>query len=182
MDSNGKKVNLKQSYLSGPNFGLDLTFYVNVYEKLVGKVTGATRRVGNSSFMTYNLNNGVFVAPGKRVFTSIDREFKSILPKPYSNCELAKNLPKSDLHTQIIQSDYSYTKQFCLSQCLQKQFIKKYNCSLHFDLSIFNLSECDANLSFASNDFSDSNFVWPQLCLPLCRLECEQTFKKSISF
>ncbi len=76
---------MKQSFLAGPNFGLDLTFYLNVYdEKLAGKVTGAIIRVGNSSFMTYNSNNGVFASPGERVFISIDREFKSILPKPYS--------------------------------------------------------------------------------------------------
>ena len=34
-DSNGNKVDLEKSYLSGFYYGLQLTLYVNVYEKLI---------------------------------------------------------------------------------------------------------------------------------------------------
>ena len=36
LDSNGNKVNLKQSYLAGPNFGLDLTFLCQCLRKASG--------------------------------------------------------------------------------------------------------------------------------------------------
>ena len=187
VDSNGKRIDLKKSYLAGPNFGLFLTFYVNIYEKLSNTVLGAVIRIGNSSYSTYYSNNGIFVSPGERTFISIEREFKSMLPKPYSNCEIdihsSKFRPDSDLFNRIAQSEYVYSQQFCLSQCLQQEFIKKHNCTLHFVLSIFNASECHVDLNFSSADFFDSNFVWPKICLPLCPLECNQTaYKTTVSF
>ena len=187
-DASGKRVDLKQSYLAGPNFGLFLTFYVNVYEKLYNTVLGAVVRIGNSSYSSYYSNNGIFISPGERTFISVEREFKTILSKPYSNCEVDERSPlkfssDSDLYNQIAQSEYVYSQQFCLSQCLQKQFIKKHNCTLHFVLSIFNATECNADLAFSSADFFDGNFVWPKICLPSCPLECNQTlYKTAISF
>ena len=187
-DSSGKRIDLKRSYLAGPNFGLYLTFYVNVYEKLFNTVSGAVVRIGNSSYSTYYSNNGIFISPGVRTFISVEREFKTILPKPYSNCEVdmsspPKLRPDSDLYNLIAQSEYVYSQQFCLSQCLQKQLIKKHNCTLHFVLSIFNATECNADLAFSSADFFDRNFVWPNICLPSCPLECNQTlYKTAISF
>jgi len=61
----------------------------------------------------------------------VEREFKSILPKPYSNCEIDSLSPKFrpgwDLYNLVGQSKYIYSQQLCFSQCLQKYFIEKYN-------------------------------------------------------
>ena len=198
-DSHGNLTDLKQSTLAGLNFGLRMTLYVNVYEKLLTlgpednddsnvPSLGAVVRIGNSSYLTDYLDGGIFLSPGFKTYINVDREFKSILSKPYSNCEIDSNSPKfrqdSDLYNLIAQSEYEYTQQLCFTQCLQKKFINKYNCTLYYLISLYNKSVCDTNmvnLIYSSNDSFDSNYI-NTYCLPLCPLECNQTlYKTSIS-
>jgi amiloride-sensitive sodium channel subunit alpha/amiloride-sensitive sodium channel subunit gamma len=145
-NSNGTQIPLYKSNLAGFAFGLQLVFYVNIYEKLLGYGMGAIVRIGNSSYMTDYLLGGIFLLPGLSTQISVEREFKSILPRPYSNCEIDSNSPKSrddsDLYNLIGQSPYGYSQQFCFSQCMQKQFISKFNCSLPQVKSLYNSSSC----------------------------------------
>ena len=199
-DSNGNRVDLKQSKISGPRSGLQLKVYVNFYEGLLGffkqNGLGAVIRIGNSSYSTFFDANGVLVSPGFQTNIAVDREFKFMLPKPYSNCEINSNSPTyrpdSDLYSLIGHSVYDYTQQLCFSQCRQSRFIKKKNCSLPFTLSLYNASQCnDYDYGLLShyglwslldeNPYED-NFL-NDFCLPLCPLECNQTlYKTSISF
>ena len=182
---------VKSSTLAGPDHGLSLTLYVNIYEKLLKKRSlyslGAIVQIGNGSYSMYHANNGVFISPSTNAYISIEREFKSMLPKPYSNCEVEPNSSKfnSDLYNLIDQSDYDYTQQLCFSQCLQRKFIEKYNCSLHYLLSLYNnKSQCNpgiVDMIYSNNDSFDANFI-NEVCLPLCPLECNQIlYKKSYS-
>ena len=93
-DSNGNKMDL-----AGPLYGFTLSLYVNVYEKLIrynGEQFigfGAVIRIGNSSYSTYySFGDGLLASAGFKTNIIIDREFKSMLPKPYSNCEIDSNL------------------------------------------------------------------------------------------
>jgi hypothetical protein len=192
-NSTGSRVVLKESNMAGPYFGLHLTLYVNIYEKLIDfeKILGlgAIIRIGNSSYSTYDSNNGILVPSGHQTNIAIGREFKSILPKPYSNCEIDSISPPTlkpglDLFNIIAQSQYDYSQQLCFSQCIQKKSIEKYNCTLFYLLSLFNKTQCNSyqeNVILSSVDSFDSNFI-SKVCLPMCPLECNQTlYKTSIS-
>ena len=143
-ESNGAHVEYLQSNFAGPETGLQLKLYVNVYEPLLDSVTGlgALIRIGNNSYLSYYQNSGIFILPGTNAYLPVYREFKSILPKPYSNCEVESDAPKvrsdSDLYNLIGQSEYVYTQQLCFLQCFQKYIIQTYTCSLTAYLSLFN--------------------------------------------
>jgi hypothetical protein len=95
-DSNGTKIDLKQSTISGPEFGLKLRLYVNIYEFFYYNANGfgIIVRIDNSSYSTYYSNgDGILLSPGFQTNIAVDREFHSMLPKPYSNCEIDTNSP-----------------------------------------------------------------------------------------
>jgi len=50
---------------------------------------GAVIRIGNSSYKVYDSNSdGILLSLGLKTNIVIGEEFKSILSKPYSNCEI----------------------------------------------------------------------------------------------
>ena len=166
--------------------------YINTYEKLLNETGqadgfGAIIRIGNSSYLADSSYGDIYASSSHRTFILVDREFKEMLPKPYSNCEVNADSPlyraDSDLYNLIGQTDYAYSQQLCLSQCIQKQFIVSYNCSLYYLPSLFNVSQCDLELTDyyeLVEKISQNNF---NHCLPLCPIECNQTlYKASISF
>jgi len=106
LDSNGYKreVQLKYSILSGSMYGFKLELYVNFYEKLLAKDVqglGLVFRIGNSSYLIDHGVDGILVRSGQRTDIVIHREFKSILPKPYSNCEIELDSSKSGVYLRI---------------------------------------------------------------------------------
>jgi hypothetical protein len=64
----------KESNMAGPLYGLQLVFYINVYEKLLNLMfgsmplitnLGALIQIGNNSkYTSYYSNDGVFISPG----------------------------------------------------------------------------------------------------------------------
>ena len=187
--SKKEKIELKKSTTVGLDFGLQVTLYVNLYEKLMSDTTnifglGALIRIGNSSYSSDYSNGGIFVPPGSSSFISVKREFKSILPKPYSNCEIDSNSPFFkrgwDLYNLVGQSEYVYSQQLCFSQCLQRYFIENYNCTLYIFVSLFNVSLCEYKLYvniLQKNDTFKNDFI-NEVYRPLCPLECNQTLYK----
>ena len=180
---------LKQSTVSDIYFGLDLTLYINIYEKILKfrKLTtgmGAIIRIGNSSYMTYYSNGGTFITPGHQTYLSVEREFKSILPKPYSDCEIDSNSAvsrkDSGLYNLIGPTEYAYTQQLCFTQCFQEFVKRNYNCTMPYVVSFFNVSTCNWDYSYLVeilNDFERKNFL-SEVCLPSCPLECNKTLYK----
>jgi len=195
-DSNGNRIDLKTVTLEGPMSGLKLTIYVNVYEKLiiangVFLEFGVVMRIGNSSYSTFHpYSDGVSVSPGFQTKIVIDREFKSMLPKPYSNCEIVPNTPKylegMDLYNLISESNYEYTQQLCFRQCYQKYIIQKYNCSCVWFPSLFNVTQCTLSFSriiwYTYGDNFNPTFI-NKYCFHSCPLKCDQIlYKTSLSF
>ena len=188
-DVNGSRVDLKKSMIGGSYFGLQVTLYINTYEKPLNETDGlgAIIRIGNSSYSTDSSYGDIYASPSHRTFILVEREFKEMLPKPYSNCEVDADSPvyraDSDLYNLLGRTDYAYSQQLCLSQCVQKQFITSYNCSLYYLPSLFNVSQCDLDLTdyyALVEKISQNNF---NQCLPLCPIECNQTlYKTSLSF
>ena len=186
------KSDLKKSTIAGFNFGLQLTLYVNSNETKRDESYefGAVIRIDNSSYLSDDSNSGIFVSPGFCTYISVEREFRTMLPKPYSNCEVDTNSPlfvsNLEFYNLIGQSEYEYTQQLCLAQCLQKEFHKKHNCSYLYLLSLYdNVTHCNSNVSEridSSADSFDQNFIYNE-CLPVCPLECNQTlYKTTYSF
>ena len=186
---NSSAIDLKQqTTLASPLFGLQLEFYVNYYEKLANYVRnlGALIRIGNNSYL---FGDGNLVSSGFTTNIAVEREFKSILPKPYSNCEIDTNTKKFiqglDLYNLISESKYVYTQQFCFLQCYQQFIIRKYNCSTARFFSIINATNCNQQEDFLirlSNDDFTSNFI-NKNCFSQCPLECDEIiYKTSISF
>jgi len=190
--SDGSQVDLKKTSISGSDFGLQLSLYVNIYEELLEYVnnSGAIIRIGNSSYSTYYSNDGLFVPPGFSTYIRVKREFKSMLPKPYSHCEQDRNLPKLRTNTDAYflnlkdKLPYAYTQQLCLIECLDRIAIEKFDCSLPFDLSHLNVNVCGPSIIDRIEKYfiSNVNEIFGA-CLPKCPFECNQTiYKTSLSF
>jgi len=79
--------------IPGWDNGLKLEFYVNFNEKLnrINSVyggVGALIRIENSSYFVDHGWEGIRLPGGYQSDIAIERKFKFIMPKPYSNCEI----------------------------------------------------------------------------------------------
>jgi hypothetical protein len=198
-DSSGNRMDLKQTSVAGAPFGLNLMFYVNVYERLFSIASspplvdslGAIIRIGNSSYSTFHTSPGILVSPGYHTNIVVKRHFKTILPEPFSNCKIDSSSlrlrPDEDFYNLIGQSEYSYSREYCFSLCLQNYIINNYNCSLNTLPLLYNMSICDSSLTnrilYIDKVPTLMGTIINEICLPLCRLECNQTlYETSVSF
>ena len=186
-DSNGDKRELKYTNIEGQAFGLSLKLYMNYYENLSGLISstgglGAIIRIENSTQLMGYTGDGILVETGLHYRLTLSREFKSSLPKPYSNCEVDSNYvnPKLDIYNLIKQSSIGYSQKVCFLQCLQKLFIEKCNCTVPAFVSVFNVVSCftseqiDCTLKAYSQIYVKNNFQTNN-CSSLCPLECESS-------
>jgi hypothetical protein len=192
LDSYGNKTQFQRTTIAGGFFGLRVILYVNFFEKLFNSVyfetLGAIVRIGNNSYMTsYPGLSGVLVGGGSSVNIVVEREFKSILPKPYSNCGIDSNSPSYiqglDFYNLIVQSNYKYTQQLCFLQCYQNYLFKKYNCTDVLLFSLYNATPCSIEVNSkitTLNENFDESFINKHCILP-CPLECDQLLYKTSS-
>ena len=184
VNSSGASTPLKQAFMASSFYGLDLILYVNYYEKLTlfnsaiaGR--GVLVRVDNVTHIIDHIVDGIQVSSGQNMFISLNREFRTSLPKPYSNCDLNPESPasNSDLYSLITKSKYDYTQSFCVEQCLQEFIIQRCNCSFPLMVSIYDARSC-VDPSCVSDTYSNliikNNFI-QVACLPRCPLECNST-------
>ena len=184
-NSSGQKVELRKSQMEGSVFGLQIEFYVNFYEDLMlyNSITdnfGLVIRIDNVSQKVDYSHDGIFVSPGLQTYLALDRQFKTSLPKPYSNCDdLSDGNFKSDLYDLISsQSKYNYTQTFCLQQCFQELLYTECKCSDSNFASLRNMSYC-----MSPDEIKCSRAVWVdtylsnnyvnRVCTPQCPFECE---------
>jgi hypothetical protein len=193
---NANKSDLKLSFMPGQAFGLRLTLYSGFYENLTSYnsalgSSGIIVRLDNNSFVLDHSIDGIQVASGRETFIAMAREFKSTLPKPYSNCDFYsyQDYPSDSnfLLRQIDNSSYVYTQSFCFEQCLQNFFLTTCNCTLGIFVSVLDSVKCvtisDVNCAISGfkNVFSKNNYAI-DTCLPLCPLECNTSrFKYRIT-
>ena len=187
-NSSGHRVELKQSYIAGSSFGLKIGFYTGFYENLTLFTAlgskGAYVRIENSSYLSdETLDNGVYVAPGKWANVLLNREFKFMLAKPYSNCDLDNDSPDKHTGYELVdlmaRSLYQYTQQACLFLCMQKQMIQKCNCTFPEYISLYDAEQCATNdqldcYNQILANFFTSDYI-QKTCLPACPLECNRT-------
>ena len=142
---------------------------------------GLVVRIDNVSHVIDYSKDGIFISAGTHTYLAVNREFKTSLPKPYSNCDdLSTNSFSSDLYNLISNSKYVYSQKFCLQQCLQDLLIQKCNCSASFFTSIRNGLFCSSNnqticiLLGYYGTYLQNNYV-ENVCLPQCPLECNSS-------
>jgi hypothetical protein len=190
---NSDENNIKQSTIPGWINGLILELYVNFNENLnefnsVNGGLGAIVRLDNSSYLIDHGWSGVQVAAGFTNFIALDRSFKFMLPKPYSNCEIDSESPKygfnSELLNLIAQSDYEYTQELCFEQCYQREALRECGFADSNFLSLFNQKLVETNEAYECvngiylKKYSSLDFL-NKICLPLCPLECNRTEYKA---
>ncbi|CAF0936619.1 unnamed protein product [Brachionus calyciflorus] len=123
------------------------------------------------------------VSPGVETSIAISRQFRSSVPKPYSNCDGDTSDPNAfdtKLFKLINSKNISYNQQLCVDLCFQDMVIKECKCyyigfPFLSDKSIKpckNDSEYECIYSKIENDFNDSSIV-NTVCQPQCPLECE---------
>ena len=188
-NSTGSKQDPYVSFIGGSFHGLILDFYVRSYERFSffnsfwgGK--GALVRIENTSHIIDQIKDGIFVMPGTSTHIALNREFKNILPEPYSSCLIdsydKSNYFNSDLYQLIKNSPYDYTQNFCLIQCFNKLIVDTCGCLLTSFRSLTNNSFCFTftQISCANNAYWNvylQNDYIQNVCLPKCPLECYST-------
>ena len=113
----------------------------------------------------------------------LNRKVHEQLPYPYSSCSIDSRQPQpydSFLYNLIINSNYSYTQQFCFDQCYEKMVIEKCNC---YDLVFVTLLK--AKPCITNDEVNCTDDVWykytktdkNELCGRLCPLGSFTIFK-----
>ena len=194
---NAHSNNSRKLTISGPGNGLKLTLYSSFHDNLTvfNSYTGGNGfilRIENNSYLTDHNADGIYISPGIIANIAVERTFRLNLPEPYSNCDLDNASPRdyqSDLYEKILNSQYEYSQQFCLNQCIQKQIISICNCSYPFMLSLFEADQCNnqAQIICSSNVYTRTtnatNTFIQDNCMPLCPLECNSTeYHSSLTF
>ena len=116
---NRTPIEMKYSYLAGINYGLQLTIYTHQNEMLSSfvKSTGVLLKIENTTF-SVDSHNGYDISSGFKTKVSMERVFKSSLPKPYSSCDLdgdeRPRLVDYELYDLIYHSKYTYEQQLCI--------------------------------------------------------------------
>ncbi len=91
-----QSVALERTFIAGNMYGLQVEFYVNYYENLtffnsIKDDYGLVVRIDNVSRVIDYSYNGIFVSPGLHTYLALERQFRTSLPRPFSNCENLNN-------------------------------------------------------------------------------------------
>ena len=193
LNSTGHEVNLKMSSLAGFSYGLQLDLYVNYHQNLSlfnsifsGGGIGALLRINNVTNVIDQGADGIFAAGGFYTSISLGREKKMTKKSPYSDCVLDNDVTTSfdsDIYNAILASNFSYSQQFCVIQCIQEKIIKECGCSHPFFESVFkNVNKCSNQSVIVKcarpaffDALNESKAYISEYCLPNCPLECNST-------
>ncbi|CAF0992779.1 unnamed protein product [Brachionus calyciflorus] len=181
---NTKKENLIRVSQTGWYNALNIVLNISLADGLEGLLSsfGAVVMIHNQT--TSPLSTDAFsVSPGIETSIAISRQFRSSLPKPYSNCDGDTSNPNafnSKLFKLITSRNISYNQKLCIDLCFQDLIIQECQCyyvSFPFfgDKSInpcYNNTQYECFNSKFGNNFRDSSIV-NEICQPQCPLECQ---------
>jgi len=186
----GNSSNYKESDMPGALFGLQLAIYVGYNEKLnlfntgpfgffgFTNINGLYILIENNTYLADNKQNVMSSNGGTMNYISMQRQFTSKLPKPYSDCGIDNTNPRqfdSPYFRLILNSSYQYTQDMCIIQCLQHKVIQACNCTIPIFLSLYNRPCLNDAQSLCAMDglwygqFSKNSI---RKCIPQCPLEC----------
>jgi len=139
--------------------------------------------IENATHVVEQAFDGISVSGGMATKIALNREFKTMLPKPYSECLIDQGkdtVHDSYLYNLIKSSPYDYTQKFCFEQCLQKLVIEECKCHYSKYESLFDADWCTtSNQTTCSivaylNIYGRNNYP-KNVCLPQCPLECNSS-------
>ncbi|CAF0924898.1 unnamed protein product [Brachionus calyciflorus] len=180
---NTKKENLIKVSRTGWNNALKIILNISMADGLEGvyPTTGAYIMIHNQT--TSPLSTDPFgVSPGLDTNIAISRQFKSSLPKPYSNCDddtSNSDAFNSKLFKLITSRNISYNQKLCMDLCFQDLIIQECKC-YHVDfpfISDQSIKPCyiendyECMNSKIENDFKESS-IENDACQSQCPLEC----------
>jgi hypothetical protein len=167
-----QKINLKETYRLGKDFGLSITVdLIDMNKYYSSDAKGLVVFVHNSSFKPSSKE--VFVKPGEVTYIQFERSFLEKQPSPYSDCiELSSY--SSELYDYIINSGQKYRQQDCFELCLQKKFLKNCNCFFpgYQNLST-QLKPCLNQTEYLCLGQQYYNFNLEECKTNFCPLECD---------
>ncbi|CAF0813633.1 unnamed protein product [Brachionus calyciflorus] len=123
------------------------------------------------------------ISPGIETNIAISRQFKSLKPKPYSNCDGDTSNPKNfntKLFNLIHSKNIGYNQKLCIDLCFQNLIIQECKC-YYGNYPFFgdeSISLCHSDLqtkcaeSNIENYVTESNII-NNVCLAECPLECK---------
>jgi hypothetical protein len=167
-----QKINIKDTYRYGKDFGLSVTVNLNEINKYYSsEAKGLVVFVHNSSFKPSSKE--VFVKPGELTHIQVERTFLEKPHMPYSDC-IELNSYSSELYDYIINLGQKYRQQDCFELCLQKFFLKNCNCYFpgYQNLST-QLKPCLNLTEFLCGAEQYYNFNLEECKTNYCPLECE---------
>ena len=107
--------------MPGFDYGLQLTLYTNQNDKLdmFAKMSGVYLKIENNTFAV-DTTLAYDVSSGFKARVTVERIYKTYLPRPYSNCDLVDDenppyLVNAELYNLIYHSKYNYEQQLCIS-------------------------------------------------------------------
>ena len=152
--SNGSASD-KQSFLPGIDLGLQLFLYVGYNDKLnvfnggfyswipYSNSYGVYIQIENNTYSSNNKHNVIALNGGTINYMSLQRQFSSKLPSPYSDCDIDNTNPgyiSSPYYNLILNSPYQYSQDLCIIQCIQQHLIQKCNCSISSFVELYKVS------------------------------------------
>ncbi|CAF0880179.1 unnamed protein product [Brachionus calyciflorus] len=191
---NTKKENLIRVSRTGWNNALKIILNISVADGLefLYPSVGAYIMIHNQT--TSPLSTDAFaVSPGLDTNIAISKQFKSSLPKPYSNCDgdtSDPNVFNSKLFNLITSRNISYNQKLCMDVCFQDFIIQECKC-YHADFPFFSdefIKPCYSDEDYEcmnskiENDSKDTSIL-NDICEPQCPLECNSmSYKIFYSF
>ncbi|CAF1045883.1 unnamed protein product [Brachionus calyciflorus] len=180
---NTKNDNLIRVRRTGWYNALNIILNISLADGLEGLYAGIGAVVMIHNQTTSPLSTDAFsVSPGVDTNIAISRQFKSSLPKPYSDCDgdtSNGNVFNSKLFKLITSKNISYNQKLCIDLCFQHLIIQE--CNYFYPafpyFSQKSIKSCNDPVevkcfqSKFANDFKDSS-ITNDICQSQCPLEC----------
>jgi len=161
----------------GKKFGLNLELYAGISRDSVfsAKKYGSILFIHNQTSKPES-SKGILLRPGSHSEIIIKKNFNSLLPSPYSECQNVDDLEDKTFYKILAASDISYNQQDCFDLCMQQEIIKKCGCYFLEFLKLNQTKPCltekeiecayDNYEKFTEKESSD-------MCKNQCPLECD---------
>ncbi|CAF0767718.1 unnamed protein product [Brachionus calyciflorus] len=189
-----KSENLIRISRTGWESALNIILNISVANGLDGLLTsiGAYVMIHNQTISPLSAD-AFSVSPGIETNIGLSRQFKSLKPKPYSNCDGDTSNPNNfntKLFNLIHSKNIGYNQKLCIDLCFQDLNIQECKCYFggypFIGSESISLCQSDSEIrcteSNIENYFTDSNII-NNVCLKQCPLECNgMKFSKFYSF
>ena len=110
-------------------FGLNLELYAGISKDSVF----STKKYGSILFIHNQTSKPestteILLRPGSHSDKIIKKNFNSLLPSPYSECQILETFQDNKFFKILGAANIAYNQQDCIDLCIQQEIIKKCEC------------------------------------------------------